>query len=303
MRRPVLLHLFPSLSLLSHALFKTPHPVTTPYVFHSPGGHKHISLFLFLPIHVQMHRLHHSFPLHSTNVWCYTWDTLSHCNPGQWFSFSFLIFFFLFSLLAAVDSWFFSPFSAVKLNAALLAAVSLGFLLFVETGMLCYLIPFCIHPLLPQMSLGYDPFKFFIRHTANYVRHLANVNCHSSSLDLGKDVVSLAGGVVNLLKICNFARKKKKTSGKLAAQLAWGHMNFGNLSLAFPPLCAHMDCILSFIICAPTHCSKYNSGNTQILWEMFFSYYSCLVHKDSVWENSVLFRFASWYLGWVQIPL
>lgn len=136
-------------------------------------------------------------------------------------------FFFLFSLLAAVDSWFFSPFSAVKLNAALLAAVSLGFLLFVETGMLCYLIPFCIHPLLPQMSLGYDPFKFFIRHTANYVRHLANVNCHSSSLDLGKDVVSLAGGVVNLLNICNFARKKKKTSGKLAAQLAWGHMNFG----------------------------------------------------------------------------
>lgn len=76
-----------------------------------------------------------------------------------------------------------------------------------------------------------------------------------------------------------------------------------NLSLAFPPLCAHMDCILSFIICAPTHCSKYNSGNTQILWEMFFSYYSCLVHKDSVWENSVLFRFPSWYLGWVQIPL
>lgn len=115
----------------------------------------------------------------------------------------------------------------MKLNAALLAAVSLGFLLFIETGMLCYLIPFCIHPLLPQMSLGYDPFKFFIRHTANYVRHLANVNCHSSSLDLGKDVVSLAGGVVNLLKICNFARKKKKTSGKLAAQLAWGHMNFG----------------------------------------------------------------------------
>lgn len=116
----------------------------------------------------------------------------------------------------------------MKLNAALLAAVSLGFLLFVETGMLCYLTPFCIHPLLPQMSLGCDTSKFSLRHTANCVRHLAKVNCHSSALDLGKDVVSLTEGVVNLLKIWNFARnKKKKFSAKLSAQLAWAYMNFG----------------------------------------------------------------------------
>lgn len=153
MRRPVPSTCSPSLSLLSHALFKTTHPVTTQYVFHLPGGHKHIPLILFLPIHAQMHRLHHSFPLHSTSVWCCTWDSLPHCNPGQCFSFSFL-FFFLFCLLAAFDSWFFSPFYAVKLKAALLAAVSLGFLLFIETGLLCYLIPFCIHSLLLQNSLG-----------------------------------------------------------------------------------------------------------------------------------------------------
>lgn len=33
------------------------------------------------------------FPLHSTRVWCCTWDSLPHRNLGQWFSFSFLFFF------------------------------------------------------------------------------------------------------------------------------------------------------------------------------------------------------------------
>lgn len=56
-----------------------------------------------------------------------------------------------------------------------------------------------------------DVFKFSIRHTVYYVRHLTNGNCHSSTLDLGKDAVSLAGGVVNLLKIWNLARNKKKS--------------------------------------------------------------------------------------------
>lgn len=109
----------------------------------------------------------------------------------------------------------------MKLNAALLAAVSLGFLLFVGTGMLCYLTPFCIHPLLPQMSLGYDPFKFSIRHTVYYVRHLASGNCHSSTLNLGKDALSLAG-VVNLLKIWNFARNKKNVSCKTFSSACLG---------------------------------------------------------------------------------
>lgn len=117
----------------------------------------------------------------------------------------------------------------MKLNAALLTAVSLGFLLFVETGMLCYITPFCIHPLLPQISLGYDPLKFSITHTAYYIRHLASVSCRSSTLDLGKDVVSLAGGVMNLLKIWYFARNKKKKEfpAKFSSQLAWAYMKFG----------------------------------------------------------------------------
>lgn len=61
------------------------------------------------------------------------------------------------------------------------------------------------------MSLGRDTFKFSIRHTAYYVKHLATVNCDSSTLDLGKDVVSLTEGVVNLLKIWNFARNQRKS--------------------------------------------------------------------------------------------
>lgn len=63
MRRPVPSTCSPSLSLLSHTLFKTTHCVTAHRVFHLPGGHTHIPLFLFLPIHAQMHRLHHGFPL------------------------------------------------------------------------------------------------------------------------------------------------------------------------------------------------------------------------------------------------